>query len=338
MLQNAGISSIERDQPTPRTAQGQHSRSRSIDPDLVPFEPPPGPLPLLPGLRTFVRNYIESFPRSTYEQPTTRIKRVISDVLFLCDPALIQELLVTRADEFGRDVMTRRAFAPMISETSLFLAEGADWRWQRRAVAPHFRHEALLSYVPVFADKAARQIERWRAASRNAPVDVAAGMTRTTFEVIVEILLGGVAVSDADRFEQALTTSFDAMVWQSLLALFSAPRWTPYPGRRRANQARDVIHYEMNRIVAERRAQGSTRQDLLDLLLAAHDTETDRTMTDTELAANLLTFVTAGHETTAVALTWTLWLVARDEAVQQRLFEEARTVVGDGAIDPSAHR
>jgi cytochrome P450 len=303
------------------------------DPDLIPFRPPNQPMPLVAGLRTFMRNYVESFPRAVYEQPSTRVKGSLSDTLFVSDPALVQELLLTRADEFGRDIMTQRAFEPIISRTSLFLAEGAEWRWQRRAVAPTFRHDALLSYVPVFADMAARQIERWRTTSRDAPVDALAAMTRTTFEVIAEILFGSSDGTDAERFARALSTTFDAAIWHSLLALLSAPRWMPFPGRRKAHNARDHMHREAGRIIAARRSQAPSRRDLVDRLLAARDPETGRVMTDGELATNLLTFMAAGHETTAVALTWALWLVAKYPQVQQRLLEETWEVAGHAAIE-----
>src|SRR6516162_10829955 len=154
------------------------------DPDFVPFEPPERPLGLL-GLRALLRNYIETVPRSAYEQSVTRIRTRLSDVLIISDPNIIQEILVEKADAFGRDPTTRRSFAPVIGETSLFLAEGAEWRWQRRAVAPIFRNETLLSFVPVFAAMAQRQVDRWRVADRTVPTDAAAAMTRTTFEIIV---------------------------------------------------------------------------------------------------------------------------------------------------------
>jgi cytochrome P450 len=174
------------------------------DPDLVPFEPPERPLGLL-GLPTLLRNYIETVPRSAYEQSVTQIRTRLSDVLIVSDPQFIQEILVEKADAFGRDPTTRRSFAPVIGETSLFLAEGADWRWQRRAVAPIFRHETLLSFVPIFANMAQRQVERWCAAPRAVPIDAAAAMTRTTFEIIVEAMLGGSASLDAERYSHALT-------------------------------------------------------------------------------------------------------------------------------------
>src|SRR5690349_20752696 len=110
------------------------------DPDLVPFEPPAEPMVGLPGLRAFRRNFIETFPRSAYVEPTTRMKTALSDTLLVCDPDLIQHMLVDRAHMFGRALAARRALAPAIGASSMLLADGAHWRWQRRAVAPIFRH------------------------------------------------------------------------------------------------------------------------------------------------------------------------------------------------------
>ncbi|MFY9696695.1 MAG: cytochrome P450 [Xanthobacteraceae bacterium] len=304
-------------------------------PDLIPFEPPPQPLGLR-GLPTMWRNYIETIPRAAYEQQgVIRVRRRGSEVILVCEPELIGELLVDKAEAFRRDEVTRRSFAPVIGDSSLFLADGAEWRWQRRAVAPIFRHETLLSFVPVIAATAERQAERWRSLGDGAPTDVAAAMTRTTFDVIVETMLGGSATLDADRYSRALTASFETIPWHLIYAMFSLPEWMPFPHRREAMQARDFLHADISRIVGARRAKGaSPRPDLLDLLLAARDPEGGRTMTDTEAMMNLLTFIIAGHETTAVALTWTLWLLAKDQATQQRVADEVAAVTGGKAIGP----
>ena len=305
------------------------------DPDFVPFEPPPQPLGLR-GLPTFGRNYIEGIPRAAYEEKVVRIRSALSDLFLICDPDLIGEILVDKPDAFLRDVVTRRAFTPMIGPTSLFLAEGADWRWQRRAAAPIFRHDMLLSFVATFAAMADRQIERWRNAPRHQPVDAAAAMTRTTFEIIVEVMLGGSASLDADRYSRALTDNFNTIPWHVIYAVFSLPTWLPYPKRRRAMLERDFLHRDIRRLVAARREAPSAQPDLLDLLLAARDPDTGRTMTDTEVMTNLLTFIIAGHETTSVALAWTLWLLAKDQAVQQRVADEVAAVAGTSPID-AAH-
>jgi cytochrome P450 len=301
------------------------------DSDFVPFEPPPQPLGWR-GLPTLGRNYVEAIPRAAYEEKVVRIDGALSDLLLVCDPDIVGEILVDKPDAFERDVVTRRSFAPMIGPTSLFLAEGADWRWQRRAVAPIFRHEMLLSFVPIFAAMAQRQIERWRAAPCDQAVDAAAAMTRTTFEIIVEVMLGGSACLDAERYSRALTENFNTIPWHVIFAVFSLPPWLPYPNRRRAMRERDFLHRDIRRIVAARRAAPSAQPDLLDLLLAARDPETGRTMTDTEVMTNLLTFIIAGHETTSVALTWTLWLLAKDQAVQRRAADEVAAVAGSAAI------
>jgi cytochrome P450 len=301
------------------------------DPDLVPFEPPPRPLGLR-GLPTLWRNYVESIPRAAYEQGITRITNRMSDVILACEPDLIGEILVDKADAFHRDPATRRAFAPVIGDSALFLAEGAEWRWQRRAVAPIFRHDTLLSFVPIFAAMAARQVERWRAAKSGAPVDAAADMTRTTFDIIVEAMLGGSASLDQERFAKALTDNFETIPWHLVYVVLRLPTWMPYPHRGRAMRSRDFLHREVARIIAARRLKPSARPDLLDLLVSAEDPETGRRMTDAEVVNNLLTFISAGHETTAVALTWTLWLLAKDQGVQQRVFDEVRAVAGDAPI------
>jgi cytochrome P450 len=303
------------------------------DPDLVPFEPPPQPLGLR-GLPVMWRNYIEAIPREAYEGGVVRIRRRGADTLLICDPQLIGEMLVDKAENFERDNVTRRAFAPSIGNNSLFLAEGAEWRWQRRAVAPIFRHDALSSFVPVFTAMADRQIAQWRQAPRGEPVDAAAAMTRTTFDIIVETMLGGAADLDADRYSRAIKDSFATIPWHIVYAQFGLPEWMPFPNRGSARRAREFLHQEIRRTVAARRGVETAAPDLLALLLKARDPESGRTMTDDEVIRNLITFITAGHETTSVALTWTLWLLAKDQATQQRVADEVASVAGTAAIDP----
>jgi cytochrome P450 len=276
-----------------------------FDPDFVPFRPPPRPLGLR-GLPTVWRNYIETIPQAAYEQGIMHVRTRYSDVLLVCDPEVIGEILVEKADVFGRDPATRRSFKPVVGENSIFVAEGAEWRWQRRAAAPIFRPETILSFVPVFAAMAERQVERWKAASSDGPVDAAAAMSRTTFDIIVETMLGGSASLDADRYSRALTENFETIPWHLIYTMFGVPEWMPFPNRSRAMRARDFLHRDMRRIIEMRRAKPAGQPDLLDQLLAARDPETGRRMSDAEVVNNLLTFIAAGHETTAVALTWTL--------------------------------
>src|SRR5262249_57128828 len=119
----------------------------------------------------------------------------------------------------------------------LFMAEGADWKWQRRAVAPTFRHDKLLALVPTFSAIAVRQAERWRAATRERPVDIAEAMAQATCEVIVDTMLGSAGALDIRWFARALTTDLDSFPWRFILTSFRAPSWLPYPGRLSAARA-----------------------------------------------------------------------------------------------------
>jgi cytochrome P450 len=96
----------------------------------------------------------------------------------------------------------------------------------------------------------------------------------------------------------------------------------PHPGYFKAHAATAYLYNETMKAVAARRATGSGQRDILGLLLAARDAETGRAMTDSELTANLYSFLIAGHETSTVALGWSLWLLAKDQASQDRLREE----------------
>jgi cytochrome P450 len=250
-----------------------------VDPDFVPFQPPPKPLGLR-GLPMLWRNYIETIPQPAYEQGITHVRTRYSDVLLVCEPEVIGEILVEKADAFGRDPATRRSFKPVVGENSIFVADGAEWRWQRRAAAPIFRHETILSFVPLFAAMAERQIERWKAARPDGPVDAAAAMTRTTFDIIVESMLGGSASLDPERYSRALTENFDTIPWHLIYTMFGVPEWMPFPNRSRAMRSRDFLHRDMRRIIEMRRAKPSPQPDLLDQLLAARDPETGRGMSD----------------------------------------------------------
>jgi cytochrome P450 len=299
------------------------------DPDLVPFEPP-----AQASYGAAFRNVIESYPHALYEEDRLiRYRTRFADSLLVSSPEIIQDILVTRADQFRRDDLAKRLLSPLVGATSLLMAEGPDWRWQRRAVAPTFRHDKLLSLVPTFNAVGMRRVARWQRVLGEDPVDVSQAMAQTTLDVVVDTMLGGAGALDVPRFSQALTSYLNSFPWRFIFALFGAPSWLPHPGRWRATRARDHMYHEAVRLVAQRRQTQPTTADLLDLLLQAHDEESGRMLSDEELARNLLTFILAGHETTAVALTWTLWLLAKYPDVQNKVAEEAQAIAGNGDIE-----
>jgi cytochrome P450 len=296
------------------------------DPDFTPFRPRSRP-----SYRAGVRNFLENLPPAAYRERLTVLPGLwplVPKTIFVTDPECIEELLVSRAEFFTRDRMTVRSLSAPINRGSLFFSEGAHWKWQRRAAAPAFRHDNLLALVPIFSQCARAQAEAWRKSPAGVPVDVMDAMSRTTFAVIERTALGESDSIDREKFLAALRLVLASVAWRRTISLFNLPGWTPYPGYFKARAATTYLQAETVRAIAARRAKGSDRRGILDLLLSAKDFETGRVMTDAELTGNLYSFLIAGHETSAVALAWSLWLLAKDDASQDRLREEVMQVAG----------
>jgi cytochrome P450 len=281
----------------------------------------------LKTLLTMHRNALEAIDAELFDLPFRRSRSFAKDYLAVCDPHLMEAVLLEHADAFGRSGLQQRAFRPLAGE-GLLVAEGAEWRRQRRAAAPAFRHEALLRMVPAFAAAAEASVTRLRRAS--GPVDVEPEMRRATLQVVMDTLL---ASYDGAAPEVVAHTLFgDVVVRPTALDLMGAPAWIPAPGRARYRRRLLDLRKQAEEAVRRRRSTDLDSGDLLGAMLAARDPETGAGLTDRQLVDNILTFIGAGHETTAVTLTWALYLIANTPEVQARLLAEAREVFGDGPV------
>ncbi|WP_426957359.1 cytochrome P450 [Muricoccus radiodurans] len=305
----------------------------SLAADLPRVIPSPVPLTGLPLLRAVLRNAVEALPPGVYTRPVVVQPFLGRDRIFLQDPDLIQRVLVTEAESFGKSDSMRRALEPALGQ-GILTAHGEHWRWQRRAVAPIFRQDRLRAFTQPMLDAALRRRDRWRERPSGSTVEVAQEMMRTTFDIIEETMLSGHGAIDAARVEHCIADYVESTGWSIALAMAKAPSWAPYPGRRRAARARDYLRAELLRLVEQRRRLGSEREDLIALLLSARDPETGHAMDDRDVADNLLTFIAAGHETTALALTWAFYLLALHPEAEERALAEIATATG--GADPTA--
>ncbi len=288
------------------------------------------PLQVLPAL---VRDPLQALPPEVYHEPLVYSKVAGRERVLITDPALIHETLVRNADALSKGEDVRRALGPALGQ-GLLTADGAHWRWQRQSVAPAFRHEKLVGLLPAMISAAERTRDRWLAPEAGATLDIGHEMMRTTFDIIVETMMSGPGGIDVARVEQGITDYLKPTGWVFALSILDAPDWLPYPGRRKAMEAAAYLRSAIIHMIAERRRGAEVREDLVGLLLAAADPESGRTMSDEEIADNLLTFVTAGHETTALGLAWTFLLLAHHPEHEARVIAEIDEVTGGGAVRP----
>ncbi|BDY16910.1 MAG: cytochrome P450 [Roseobacter sp.] len=283
------------------------------------------PLGLFRSLAMARRNVLSIIPEIAVKQPMVSGK-MGKRWHMVMDPTAIREILLDRVDDYPKSLVTKNLLRPAIGD-SLFIAEGAHWRWQRRAVAPAFSHRNMLNLSPIMTAAAQRSADRIAAAGPRA-INMLDEMVTSTFDVISDVTFSGGDGFDRDAVHRAIDDYIAEAGKLSLFDILGLPDWLPRPGRAMSGRAlKDMKRIADGAIDARAERGPSDTPDLLDLLLDGTDPKTKRQMNTAELRDNLLTFIVAGHETTALTLSWALYLMGFDQAVQQKARAEAQTVL-----------
>ena len=239
-------------------------------------------------------------------------------------PDLIRDVLIQHNKHFAKS--RGLIFAKKLLGDGLLTSEGEFHLQQRRMLQPLFHRERIATYGEVMAQYANQHQIAWR---DGIEVDIAAEMMQLTLKIAGKTLFDTELHTRTEQLATALATAME------LFPLFILPFASildklPIPMARRFQQAKrqmDDIIYEM---IAEHRAGGSNRGDVLSMLLNARDAESpNQRMSDQQIRDEALTLLLAGHETTAIALSWTLDLLARHEIVLQKLQAEIDAELGD---------
>jgi len=287
---------------------------------------PPGPKRLLPfsNLLSYRRSPLAFFQNLAKNHGDISHFRIgPQEGFFLNHPDLIKEVLVSSHANFQKGLVLQRA-KRLLGE-GLLTSEGEFHRRQRRLAQPAFHRQRIASYADVMVDYAIRTGERWR---DGQTVDVSEEMMRLTLGIVGKTLFDADVESQTGEVGAAMTTLvelFDTLT----MPFFEVLSKLPLPQLRRFDAARKKLDQIIFSMVADRRKRGIDRGDLLSMLLLAQDEEGDNgNMTDLQLRDELMTIFLAGHETTANALTWTLYLLSQHPEVESSLFHEIDSVIG----------
>lgn len=285
------------------------------------------PLGIWDSFATARRNVLELIPAASLHLPILSGKSV-GRWHMVTDPTANRRILKEAPDDYPKSSVTKDILRPAIGE-SLFVAEGEHWRWQRKLAAPVFTHRNVAALGPVMTAAAERAADRI-AASRGRAADMLTEMVQATYEVISDVTFSGKDGFDRDALNRAIEAYLDDAAKVSILDILAVPTWVPRLSRERAKRLLAGPKASADGLIEARKRDGARPvPDLLDLLLAGGD-GSDRQMTTQELRDNLLTFILAGHETTALTLAWALYLCAFDPAVQEAARDEAAGVLGQG--------
>ncbi len=302
---------------------------------LIPPHPPRAPenLSAWGRLSAIRNNAIASWGPRAYEEEIIRGRFLGRSSFILNRPDAIKHVLVDNYENYTRTPAGIRVLQPILGE-GLLLAEGRAWKNQRRTLAPAFAPRAMGTLIPHMlsaTDDAVDALSK----SCGVPVDLREAMQRLALDIAGRTMFS----FEIERHGAALrgfVNEYGARLAQPRFLDLVLPRGWPSPRDiSRALFRRRWTRF-MRGLIAERRAMSSgdaAPRDLFDLMVAARDPETNQAFTDEQLGDQVSTMILAGHETTATALFWALYLLSLDSATQDGVAAEAKTALAGGALD-----
>jgi cytochrome P450 len=306
----------------------EYSDHLSIEPAYFPPAPKPQARPLGPIalIRTLRRNPLECWATQHFEQPIVAGGLPIGHVLLVHEPGAIRHVLLDNAANYRKDRLQRRVLSAGLSD-GLLSAEGEQWRLQRRVIAPIFARRTVMDFTSAMMGAAASMIDRWSGLGDRATIDVAAEMATVTLEVVERTIFSDGFGSYAEDIRVAMATYFNTIGKISALDILGAPDFIPRLSRLRVRSTLKFFEAEVDRVISARRRMlaeqpDSAPNDLLTHLLEARDTDSDDGMTEAEVRSNILTFIAAGHETTANTLSWALFMLSQSGEWRARVEAE----------------
>ncbi|HEY6232916.1 MAG TPA: cytochrome P450 [Pyrinomonadaceae bacterium] len=251
-----------------------------------------------------------------------RMRFLYLTVHFLYNPQHIEYVLSTNAKNFIKARSLRSPLFQRLVGNGLLTSEGEEWKRQRRLAQPAFHRQRINAYGEVMVDYCERLTSQWQ---QNEVRDIHRDMMRLTLEVVVKTLFNADVSDDADKVGQVLSEMVKPFASQATLKWILDNR-LPTSTHRRFNEAAREIDSIVYRIISDRRSSGSDQGDLLSMLLAAHD-EDGSQMTDRQLRDEVMTLFLAGHETTALTLSWAWYLLAQNPEAEKKFHDELDEVL-----------
>ncbi|WP_170769310.1 cytochrome P450 [Ruegeria lacuscaerulensis] len=283
------------------------------------------PVSLLQFARSAGRNMLEVIPIETIQQ--TYVRGPLN-IHYICDPEMVTELLVGKGRRFPKANFTKDIIGSAVGN-GLILSEGEKWRKQRQRYSPLFAARNLPVLSRHFAETGSEIAASL--AENEGPVDIAQVAPASTLTNISRVIFSGNEEVSSEQIRVGLIAYFNYISDISLFDLMGLPKWLPRRKWLRSTAPVTTMRDLARTVIEQRRAEGREEpQDFLDLMINAlkEDFEDLETTVD-----NLLTFVVAGHETSANAMAWGYYLLALYPEMQHRIRDEIRTACPEDKIE-----
>lgn len=305
-------------------------------------EPPPADLPWYRLISAFRTNALGSWPARAYDEKLLKRRFLGRTSLLLNAPDAIRQILVDEHSRFSRTPATIRILRPILGN-GLFISEGEAWRHQRRTLAPAFTPKAIYLLAPHIQSATREAIDKL-SAKRGRPVNLLAEIQHLTLEIAGRSMFS-LEMHRHGPVLRSLVAEYTRRLGRPHLLDFLLPVNLPNPHDIVRRRFRRIWMALIEQIVAERRLaaqdgdENAAPRDLFDVLTRARDPESGAAFSPEQLRDQVATMIMAGHETTAVALFWSLYLLAMAPDIQERVASEVCDVPLHGvSAEPALQR
>jgi len=302
-----------------------------MDATETPFVPPaPVPRTSPPSffemVRIIYRNPLELWGEPSYSEPWISVGGVGGPLVIANDPGLIRHILVDNARNYKLATVRQKVLRPILRD-GLLTAEGQVWKRSRKAMAPVFTPRHIHAFAVPMLKRSQEFVAKYEDVEH--PVDIAHDMTLLTFDILAETLFSGEIAGEPGSFAHEIDRLFETMGRVDPFDLLRAPDWLPRFTHIRGRKTMAFFRKIVTDTVAMRKERlaagtGEVPEDFLTLLLRAEGPDG---LTRAEIEDNIITFIGAGHETTARALGWTLYCLANAPWERERIEAEIDAVL-----------
>ncbi|GGD16933.1 cytochrome P450 [Aquisalinus flavus] len=273
--------------------------------------------------KVMARNPLEIWSDVFYREPVAALRFLGRDFLVVHDPAMIRHVFVTNQENYRFSYVRQAVLKPFLRD-GLVVAEGETWKRARKALTPVFTPRHVKGFGAIMeevADARAREL----AVRAGQTVSMTDEMLSLTLDILLACLFSHDADFDAPLFSRRINRLMDVSGMPHPFDLVQAPDWVPRVGRTAAARLVNDMRAQVGALAAARRrrmaAGEAVPEDFLTLLLQA-GTREDAPLSDDEIIDNLLTFMAAGHETTARTLTWAFFILSQTPDALARVLHE----------------
>lgn len=301
-------------------------RSNSPRKDAWPLFKPAGFMRTVKWLQQDPISFYSALYRECGDKARVRLLPGLN-FFVVSDPAVFEHILVSHHRKYRKPRVLIQPVRMLMGD-GLFSSDGQTWLRQRRLMQPAFSKSALTQASLAMGSVIGDFANEWRSRV-GQPFDLVPEMMRLALRIAGRTMFGQESIAAASEIGEAYRFLFSE-IGARMNRRFRWPAWVPSPLNQRIKRSKSTIDRLVTAIIADRR-KGPRAGDLLDLLLDARDEETNEQMTDSQIRDEVLTLLTAGHETVGAALSWSWYLLGQDPAAARRLHEEAASRLGGRA-------